>query len=77
MRTLVPAITTATALLAGCGGSPTPTPSPPSMGGQPEVTLNTADETMHKIRKGQVRWLRKGDIRMQNRFIDQVFGLAA
>jgi transposase, IS6 family len=34
-------------------------------------------ETMHKIRKGQVRWLRKGDIRLQNRFIDQVFGLAA
>ena len=34
-------------------------------------------ETMHKIRKGQVRWLRKGDTRMQNRFIDQVFGLAA
>jgi transposase, IS6 family len=34
-------------------------------------------ETMHKIRKGQVRWVRKGDIRMQNRFIDQVFGLAA
>jgi transposase, IS6 family len=34
-------------------------------------------ETMHKIRKGQVRWLRNGDIRVQNRFIDQVFGLAA
>ena len=34
-------------------------------------------ETMHKIRKGQVRWLRNGDIRVQNRFIDRVFGLAA
>jgi hypothetical protein len=34
-------------------------------------------ETIHKIRKGQVRWLRKGDIRLQNRFIDQAFGLAA
>jgi transposase, IS6 family len=34
-------------------------------------------ETMHKIRKGQVRRVTKGDIRVQNRFIDQVFGLAA
>jgi transposase, IS6 family len=34
-------------------------------------------ETMHKIRKGQVRWLRHGDSRVQNRFINQVFGLAA
>ncbi|HEV2395874.1 MAG TPA: IS6 family transposase, partial [Candidatus Sulfotelmatobacter sp.] len=34
-------------------------------------------ETMHKIRKGPVRWLRKGDIRVQNRFIDQMFGLAS
>jgi hypothetical protein len=31
-------------------------------------------ETMHKIRKGQVRRVRNGDIRVQNRFIDQVFG---
>jgi hypothetical protein len=47
----------------------------------PGVQLCAADDsgyaTMHKIQKGQVRWLRKGDIRMQNRFIDQVFGLAA
>jgi IS6 family transposase len=33
-------------------------------------------ETMHKIRKGQVRWVAKGDIRVQNRFIDRTFGLA-
>jgi hypothetical protein len=31
----------------------------------------------HKIRMGQVRRVRKGDIRVQNRFIDQVVGLAA
>jgi transposase-like protein len=34
-------------------------------------------ETMHKIRKGQVRRVTKGDIRVENRFIDQVFGPAA
>lgn len=34
-------------------------------------------ETMHKIRKGQVRRVTRGDIRLQNRFIDQAFGLAA
>lgn len=34
-------------------------------------------ETLHKIRKGQVRRVTKGDIRAQNRFIDQVFGAAA
>jgi transposase-like protein len=34
-------------------------------------------ETMHKIRKGQVRLVRKGDARAQNQFIDRVFGLAA
>jgi transposase-like protein len=33
-------------------------------------------ETMHKIRKGQVRWV-KGDVRTQNRFIERVFGLTA
>ena len=31
---------------------------------------------MHKIRKGQVRWV-KGDVRTQNRFIERVFGLTA
>jgi transposase, IS6 family len=34
-------------------------------------------ETMHKIRKGQVRWVTQRDIRVQNRFIDRVFGLTA
>ena len=29
---------------------------------------------MHKIRKGQVRWVRKRYVRAQNRFIDRVFG---
>jgi len=32
-------------------------------------------ETIHKIRKGQVRWLRKGDVRVENQFIDRIFGL--
>jgi transposase, IS6 family len=34
-------------------------------------------ETMHKIRKGQVRRVTKGAIRLQNGFIDRTFGLAA
>jgi transposase, IS6 family len=33
-------------------------------------------ETMRKIRKGQVRRVTRSDIRVQNRFIDQTFGLA-
>jgi hypothetical protein len=34
-------------------------------------------EAMHMIRKGQVRWLSKGDIAAQVRFITVIFGLAA
>ncbi len=34
-------------------------------------------ETMHMIRKGQVRGAPKGDIVSQVRFIQRVFGLAA
>ena len=34
-------------------------------------------EAMHKIRKGQVRWLSKDDIAAQVRFIKVIFGLAA
>ncbi|HEY6290133.1 MAG TPA: DDE-type integrase/transposase/recombinase [Terriglobia bacterium] len=34
-------------------------------------------ETMHKLRKRQVRWVTRGDIRLQNRFIDCTFVLAA
>ena len=34
-------------------------------------------EAMHMIRKGQARWLSDNDVRQQNRFIDQLFDLAA
>jgi transposase, IS6 family len=34
-------------------------------------------EAMHMIRKGQVRWLKKGDIAGQVRPVNRVFGLAA
>jgi IS6 family transposase len=34
-------------------------------------------EAMNFIRKGQIRWLAKGDIVGQKRFIDQLFGVAA
>jgi len=34
-------------------------------------------EAMHMIRKGQVRWLLKGDVTTQIRFINQTLGIAA
>jgi transposase, IS6 family len=34
-------------------------------------------ESMHMIRKGQIRWLPKGDVVGQIRFIHQVYGIAA
>jgi len=34
-------------------------------------------EAMHMIRKGQARWVSDDDVRQQNRFIDQLFDLAA
>jgi transposase-like protein len=34
-------------------------------------------EAMHMIRKGQIRWLQKGDITGQVRFVNRGFGLAA
>jgi transposase, IS6 family len=34
-------------------------------------------EAMHMICKGQVRWLAKGDVTEQVRFINVTFGLAA
>ena len=34
-------------------------------------------EAMNMIRKGQVRWLLKGDIVGQMRFVEEVFGIAA
>jgi nitric oxide reductase subunit B len=33
-------------------------------------------ESMHMIRKGQVRWLAKGDVVGQIRFIHQIYGIA-
>jgi IS6 family transposase len=34
-------------------------------------------EAIHMIRKGQVRWLAKGDVSEQVRFINATFGLSA
>ena len=34
-------------------------------------------EAMHLIRKGQIRWLPKGDVVGQRRFIHTLFGIAA
>jgi transposase, IS6 family len=34
-------------------------------------------EAMHAIRKGQVRWLAKGDPIAQRQFIHTIFGIAA
>ena len=34
-------------------------------------------ESMHMIRKGQIRWLAKGDVVGQIRFIHQIYGIAA
>ena len=34
-------------------------------------------EAMNMIRKGQVRWLSVSDVRRQNRFINEVFEVAA
>ena len=34
-------------------------------------------ETINFIRKGQIRWLSKGDVRGQKQFIDRLFGIAA
>jgi transposase-like protein len=34
-------------------------------------------ESMHMIRKGQIRWLAKGDVVGQVRFIHQIYGVAA
>jgi IS6 family transposase len=34
-------------------------------------------EAMNIIRKGQIRWLPKGDVVGQKRFIERLFGIAA
>jgi hypothetical protein len=41
--------------------------------------LNTIDgyEAMNMIRRGQVRWLAKGDVVGQTRFVQRLFGIAA
>jgi transposase-like protein len=41
--------------------------------------MNTIDgyEAMHMIRKGQVRWLPKGDVVGQRAFIHNLFGIGA
>ena len=51
-----------------------------SMGfGSAEGAWRTIDgyEAMHAIRKGQVRWLAKGDVVGQREFIHALFGVAA
>jgi transposase-like protein len=44
-----------------------------------EGALNTIDgyEAMHLIRKGQIRWLKRGDVVGQRQFIHTLFGIAA
>jgi hypothetical protein len=44
-----------------------------------DSALNTiaGHESMHMIRKGQVRWLAKGGVVGQIRFIHQIYGIAA
>jgi transposase-like protein len=45
----------------------------------PEGAWRTIEgyEAMHMIRKGQVRWLDKGDVIGQRQFIHNLFGIAA
>src|SRR5580658_443232 len=45
----------------------------------PEGAWRTIEgyEAMHMIRKGQVRWLEKGDVIGQRQFIHNLFGIAA
>jgi IS6 family transposase len=44
-----------------------------------EGAMRTIDgyEAMHLIRKGQIRWLSKGDVVGQRGFIHTLFGIAA
>lgn len=44
-----------------------------------EGALRTIEgyEAMHLIRKGQIRWLPKGDVLGQRQFIHSLFGVAA
>jgi IS6 family transposase len=45
----------------------------------PETAWNTlqGDEVMHRIRKGQMRGVEKGDVMGQVAFISGLFGVAA
>lgn len=45
----------------------------------PEAARRTIEgyEAMHLIRKGQIRWLPKGDVVGQGQFIHTLFGIAA
>jgi len=45
----------------------------------PDGALRTIEgyEATHMIRKGQVRWLAKGDVVGQRQFIHNLFGIAA
>jgi len=45
----------------------------------PEGASRTIEgyEAMHAIRKGQIRWLDKGDVVGQRQFIHAIFGIAA
>jgi transposase, IS6 family len=44
-----------------------------------EAAWRTVDgyEAMHAIRKGQIRWLAKGDVVGQRQFIHTIFGIPA
>jgi hypothetical protein len=44
---------------------------------QIEYFDHTVYEAMHAIRKGQVRWVAKGDPVGQRQFIHTIFGVAA
>jgi len=34
-------------------------------------------KAMHMLRKGQIRWVKRGDIAEHVRFVNRIFGLAA
>ena len=38
---------------------------------------NQGYEAMHMLRKGQIRWVKSGDIAEQVRFVNRLFGLVA
>ncbi|MBV8810562.1 MAG: hypothetical protein JO033_17985 [Acidobacteriaceae bacterium] len=44
---------------------------------QGALTTIQGYEAMHMIRKGQIRWLKKGDVAGQVHFVNRTFGVAA